>query len=30
MKWAQDPRVLICIITALILTIWVALEQQYY
>jgi hypothetical protein len=29
-KWAQDPRVLVCIIAALIFTIWVALQQKYY
>jgi hypothetical protein len=29
MKWAWDPRVLICIIAALIFTIWVALQQIY-
>jgi hypothetical protein len=29
MKWARDPRVLICIIAALIFTIWVALQQIY-
>jgi hypothetical protein len=30
MKWARDPRVLVCIIAALILTVWVILQQQYY
>jgi hypothetical protein len=30
MKWAGDPRVLLCIIAALVLTIWVALQQAYY
>jgi hypothetical protein len=30
MKWAGDPRVLVCIIAALILTLWVVLQQQYY
>ena len=30
MKWPQDPRVLICIIAALIFTIWVALQRIYY
>lgn len=30
MKWASDPRVLICIIAALIFTIWIALQQIYY
>jgi hypothetical protein len=29
-KWAGDPRVLVCIIAALIFTIWVALQQIYY
>jgi hypothetical protein len=30
MKWAGDPRVLLCIIVALVFTIWVALQQTYY
>jgi hypothetical protein len=30
MKWARDPRVLLCIIVALVFTIWVALQQAYY
>ena len=30
MKWAQDPRVLLCIVVALVFTIWVALQQIYY
>jgi hypothetical protein len=30
MKWAGDPRVLVCIIAALVLTIWIALQQIYY
>jgi hypothetical protein len=30
MKWARDPRVLICIIAALVFTIWVALQQIYH
>jgi hypothetical protein len=30
MKWARDPRVLVCIIAALIFVIWMVLQQQYY
>jgi hypothetical protein len=30
MKWVSDPRVLACIIAALIFTLWVALQQVYY
>jgi len=30
MKWAKDPRVLVCIIAALIFVIWMVLQQQYY
>jgi hypothetical protein len=30
MKWAKDPRVLVCIIAALIFVLWLALQQQYY
>ncbi len=30
MKWAGDPRVLLCIIVALVFTIWVALQQTYH
>jgi hypothetical protein len=30
MKWARNPRVLVCVIAALMLTIWVVLQQQYY
>jgi hypothetical protein len=29
-KWAGDSLVLVCIIAALMLTIWVVLQQQYY
>ena len=29
-KRAQDPRVLVCIIVALVFAIWVALQQIYY
>jgi hypothetical protein len=30
MNWAKDPRVLVCIIAALILVVWMVLQQQYY
>jgi hypothetical protein len=30
MKWARDPRVLACIIAALIFVIWMGVQQQYY
>jgi hypothetical protein len=30
MKWARDPRVLVCNIAALIFVIWMVLQQQYY
>ena len=29
-EWARDPRVLVCIIAALVFTIWIALQQIYY
>jgi hypothetical protein len=29
-KWVGVPRVLVRMIAALILTIWVVLQQQYY
>jgi hypothetical protein len=29
MKWARDPRVLVCIIAALVFTIWIALQIYY-
>jgi hypothetical protein len=29
MKWAKDPRVLVCIIAALIFVLWLALQQHY-
>jgi hypothetical protein len=29
-KWAGDLRVQVCIIIALILVIWIVLQQQYY
>jgi hypothetical protein len=30
MKWDRDSRVLVCIVAALILTLWFVLQQQYY
>jgi hypothetical protein len=30
MKWSRGPRMLLCIIVALVFTIWVALQQTYY
>jgi hypothetical protein len=30
MKWAQEPRVLVCIIGALIFVVWIVLQQRYY
>jgi hypothetical protein len=30
MNWAKDPRVLVCIIAALIFVVWMVLQQQYY
>jgi hypothetical protein len=29
MKWAKDPRVLVCIIAALVFAVWMVLQQQY-
>jgi hypothetical protein len=29
MNWAGDPRVLVCIIAALVFTIWIALQIYY-
>jgi hypothetical protein len=29
-KWTGDTRVLVCITAALILAVWVALQQRYY
>jgi hypothetical protein len=30
MNWAKDPRVLVCIIAALIFVVWMVLQRQYY
>ncbi len=28
--WFSDTRVLVCMIAALVLTIWIILQEQYY